>query len=557
MFEQQIINLLKKQNIKNITLETPPSLELGDYAFPCFSLSKKYKKAPDQIAIDISKKLKTNSTITKIQPIGPYINFFINKNKLSENILKEILKEKNNYGKTKSKKQTIMIEFSQPNTHKAFHVGHIRGTSLGESLSRILEFTNNKIIRANYSGDTGMHIAKWLWCYQKYHKNEKLKDNEAWIASIYVDAVKRLSKNEKLQEEVNIINKNLEQRTDKKLNELWKKTRILSINSWKKIYKELDTTFNKHYFESQVEKRGVKISQDLVKKQIAEISDEATIMNLEKYNLGVWVLLRKDQTPLYSAKDLALAEQKKQDYKINKYITITGDEQNLYFQQLFKTLELLKFDKLNNFKHIGFGMIRLPHGKMSSRTGDNVLYSDFLNEIINHSKKAIKERFPIISKTELENRALSISIAAIKYSFLKQDSNKTIIFNPKESISFEGNTGPYLQYAHARANSILEKSKQNSKFEYSIEQAIESELIKKLQQFPKIIQKSSQELKPNLLANYVYELSQQFNEFYHSCPVIQETDKDTKNTRIAIVKATKQVINTSLILLGIKPLDKM
>jgi len=556
MFKQQIIKLLKKQNIKNINLEIPPSPDLGDYAFPCFSLTKKFKKSPVEIAQEISKKLTPSELIYKIQPSGPYINFFINKNKLTEQTIKQILKEKDKYGSQKQK-QTIMIEFSQPNTHKAFHIGHIRGTSIGESLARILEFNNNKVIRANYSGDTGMHIAKWLWCYQKYHKNEKLIDNESWIAKIYVDAVKRLSKNKKLQEQVDTINKQLEDKSNKQLNNLWKKTRLLSINSWKKIYKELNTFFNKHYFESQMEKPAKTIIKELLKKQIAEVSEGATITNLEKYNLGVCVILRTDGTLLYLAKDLALAKQKKQDFKADNYIIITGDEQNLYFQQLFKTLELANFDKINKFKHIGFGMVRLPNKKMSSRTGDNILYSDFVNQLINHSKEEIKKRTPDISKTELEKKALTISISAIKYSFLKQDSNKTIIFNPQESISFEGNTGPYIQYTHARANSILKKIKQETKFEYSIEQTIELELIKKLQQFPETIHKSSLELKPNLLANYTYELAQLFNEFYHSCPVIKEINVDTKNTRILIVNAVKQVLNISLTLLGITPIQQM
>ncbi|MEK6880526.1 MAG: arginine--tRNA ligase, partial [Nanoarchaeota archaeon] len=259
-----------------------------------------------------------------------------------------------------------MMEFSQPNTHKAFHVGHIRGTILGESISRIFEFTGNKVIRANYSGDTGMHIAKWIWCYKNFHSKKLLTDDESWIAGIYVDAVKRLSDNEQLQEQVDEINRKLDSKEDKKLNELWSKTRKLSIKSWEKIYEELDTKFDKHYFESEVEESGKEISKDLVKKGIAVISDEAVIMDLEKYNLGIWVLLRKDGTVLYSAKDIALAKRKCNDYKLDKSIIITADEQNLHFQQLIKTLELMNFSKKNIFSHIGYAVVRLPHGKMSS-----------------------------------------------------------------------------------------------------------------------------------------------------------------------------------------------
>jgi len=203
-----------------------------------------------------------------------------------------------------------MVEFSQANTHKAFHVGHVRGTSLGESISRIIEFSGSKIIRANYQGDTGMHVAKWIWCYTKYHPKEKIISDEKWIASIYVDAVKRLAENPELQIEVDKINENLYKKDNKKLNELWSRTRKLSLNSFEKIYKELNTRFDFYFFESRVEKRGKEIANELVRKKLAKISEGATIIELEKYGLGVWVLLRKDGTILYSSKDLALAEQK-------------------------------------------------------------------------------------------------------------------------------------------------------------------------------------------------------------------------------------------------------
>ena len=318
---QEVIKLLKKatglkeEEIEKL-LEIPPSSGLGDYAFPCFSLTGKLKKDPKQIALDLKEKIKLPNHIDKIQVKGAYVNFFLDRKVFAREIIGEILSKKQDFGKRKINLKG-MIEFSQANTHKAFHVGHIRGTSIGESLARIAEFFGEKVVRVNYQGDTGMHVAKWLWCYQKYHSKEKLKRDESWIASIYVDAIERLRKSPKLQEEADIINQKLESRKDKKLNELWKKTRKFSLDAFEKIYRELDTKFDKYYFESQVEKQAKKISRDLVEKKIAEISDGATIVNLKKYNLGIWVLLRKDHTVLYSAKDLALAEKKFQDYKID------------------------------------------------------------------------------------------------------------------------------------------------------------------------------------------------------------------------------------------------
>jgi arginyl-tRNA synthetase len=484
---------LKKENIKSL-IEIPPSPELGDYAFPCFLLAKKQKRNPVDISTELARKIKTTKQISGIKAAGPYLNFFIDKKALAKNILKKILKRE----KPKKKKSKGMIEFSQANTHKAFHIGHIRGTSLGESLARIAEFCGEKVIRANYQGDTGMHVAKWLWCYQKYHKKEKLKKDESWIASIYVDAVKRLKENEKLQEEVDEINRKLELGKDKKLNALWKKTRKISLESLEKIYKELNTKFDKYYFESQLEKRGKEISEQLLKNKIAKKSEGAIIMDLKKYNLGIWVLLRKDQTVLYSAKDLALAE-KKFENDLDWSIYVVGAEQKLHFQQLIKTLELMKFKKLKDIRIIHFDLVRLPTGKMSSRTGENILYSDFISEVKDYAKKEIKKRFSKIKKTELEKRALAIAIASIKYSMLKQDPNKLIVFLKEEALNFEGNSGPYLLYSYARASSIMKKAKKKPSLKVIELKEQEISLIKKLSQFPEVVEEAHEKFSPTTL----------------------------------------------------------
>lgn len=558
---QQIIDILHKSTnlpksqIENL-LEIPPSENLGDYSFPCFTLAKQLKQPPQVIAQYLQKKiLKIKSKeLGKIETKGAYLNFFIDKKKFIKQALKEVSKK--DFGRTNlGKRKKVMIEFSQPNTHKAFHVGHIRGTSIGESISRIYEFCGHKVIRANYSGDTGMHIAKWIWCYQKYHSKEKLQKDESWIASIYVDAVKKLKEDEKLQEEVNEINRLIENKKNKKINILWKKTRQLSIESWEKIYKELNTKFDKHYFESEVEKKGKAISQELVKKNIAKVSDGATIVDLKQYDIGVWVLLRKDGTVLYSAKDLALIEEKFREYKLSQSINVVADEQSLHFKQLIKTLELMKFKNLDKFKHLPFGMVRLPHGKMSSRTGNNILYSGFIKEITEYAKKRLKERSQKISQKEINKRSLILAIAAIKYSMLKQSPNKIITFKKEDALNFEGDTGPYILYSYARANSILKKIKTTKKLSLP-KQLYENEikLSKKLYNFPQVVQRAYKDLNSAHIANYSYQLGQTFNEFYHSCPVI---NSENEILRLELVKDFKKILKQSLNLLGIETLDEM
>ena len=553
-FEQEIKKELSKILKRDIKLEIPPDSRLGDYAFPCFELAKDLKKDPNRIAKELSEKIINKNF--RVENKGPYLNFFVDKEKLIKEVLSKILTEKEKYGILKKKRGKVMIEFSQANTHKAFHIGHIRGTSLGESLARILEFTGHKVIRVNYQGDTGMHVAKWLWCYNKFHKNEKFPRNnvENWIASIYVEAVNKLEENQILQEEVNKINFELEEGKNKKLVALWKKTRKLSLDAFDGIYKDLNTRFDNYFFEREVGKKGKEIANWLVKRKIARVDQGAVIVDLEKYNLGVWVLLRGDGTVLYSAKDIALAEIKFNRFKIDKSIYVVGAAQNLHIQQLFKTLELMGFKRAKNCVYIPVSEVRLPTGKMSSRTGENIVYSEFKKEIMDYAASEIKKRHDELNEKEIGKRALIISMAAIKFDMLKQDLNKTIIFSKEEALKFEGDTGPYLQYSYARAVSILKKARKKSNFKIVELKDKEIELIKKLDEFRIVVEQASNSLNPSLIANYSFQLAQIFNEFYHLCPVIRSVEE---GQRLAIVKAFLIVMKSSLRLLGIEVMEEM
>ncbi len=545
---------LKEEEVLPL-LEIPKDVKLGDYAFPCFTLAKKFKKNPAEIAQDLCEKIKNNFEFERVEAAGAYVNIFLNRSSLAEEVLQKIQKEKAKYGSSKDKKEKVMIEFSEANTHKAFHIGHVRGTSLGESLARIMEFLGYKVLRNNYQGDSGMHVAKWIWCYKKFHKTEQLRDDESWIASIYVDAVRRLAKDEDLQEEVNEVNRKLESREDKELTALWKKTRKLSLDSLEKVYLDMNTHFDKYFFESEMESGGKKIVEELKKKKLAKLSEGAIIMDLKDSNLSVWVLLRKDGTVLYSAKDLALVEEKFAKYKVNKAIYIIGAEQKLHFQQLAKTLELMKFSNLKNCQFIHFEMVRLPTGKMSSRTGDNVLYSDFKNELVDYAKEEIRKRHKI-SEKEAERRALAIAIASLKYSMLKQDADKVIVFDKQEALSFEGNTGPYLLYTYARSKSILEKAKYSPKKKYTFANLfdVEKNLVFQLGNFPKVVSEAHANLAPNGIANYSFQIAQLFNEFYHSNQVI---GSENEQFRLVLVDSFSQVLKNALSLLGIDVVEKM
>ncbi len=561
-FKEKIIELLKKYiKLDELYLEIPKDNNLGDYAFPCFILAKEMKKNPVVIAKDLEKKISKPYFISDIKATGPYLNFFVDKSLLFKETLKKISKEKDNYGSGKNKKQKIMIEYSQANTHKAFHVGHLRGTSLGEALARILKFYGYDVVQANYQGDTGAHVSKWLWCCLKYHKNEKPPKDERgkWIASIYVEAIQKLTKNPELQEQVDEINYKLENDMDSKLTLLWKRSRKWSLDEFEEIYNDLDAHFDYYFFEREMEDPGKKMVDKILKKGLAEKSEGAIIINLEKYCLGVWVLLRKDGTTLYSAKDLALAEKKFNKFKIDKSIYVVGNAQSLHMKQLFKTLDLMGFKQAKDCYHLSFDEIRLPTGKMSSRTGVNILYTDLKKELFEYTEKETRARHKDWSEKKIKEIVDKVALGAMKFDILLKDSNKIIVFDIKKACDFEGETGPYVQYAHVRCCSILDKYGQKLKDDVDfslIKERSASEVVTLLSKFDDIIKQSCDNYKLNILARYLIDLAQKFNEFYHECHVITD-DKKLTETRLLIVDCVRQVLNNGLKLLAIDAPERM
>ncbi|MFA5953514.1 MAG: arginine--tRNA ligase [Candidatus Pacearchaeota archaeon] len=551
---------LKDSEIEEI-IEIPKNYELGDYAFPCFFLAKILKTAPHEIAVNVRQKIEFDKNIFEdIQAVGPYINFFVNKLNFSFNFLQGILQKKEKFGKilnTEKDKKTIMVEFPSPNTNKPLHLGHLRNMAIGESVSRILEFSGYKVIRANLNNDRGIHICKSMAAYSKFGKNKvpgKIKGDH-FVGEFYV----KFNEKSKTDNDLEILSHRLLQKYeegDKKTLALWKKMNNWALKGFEKTYSKFGIKHQVEDYESKIYKKGKEIVFDGLNKGIFKKDKSgAIIYDLRKKNLGEKVLLRADGTSIYITQDLYLAKSRFEKYKLDELIYVVGNEQDYHFNVLFELLEKLGITSKDKLNHLSYGMVFLPEGKMKSREGTVVDADDLIEKVQNLVKKELIERAKL-SNVQLEKRSLIISLAAIKYILLKTDIRKNMVFDPKNSINFEGDTGPYIQYSYARASSILKKAKieQNAKKEIDKIEPNEFLVIKKMSEFPLIISKSANDLNPSLISNYVYELSQLFNEFYHACPVI---GSDKEFFRLNIVKTFRDVIKSGLYLIGIDVLEEM
>ena len=560
-FKNKIVGLLVAETGLSVSdiaalLSVPPNPNMGDYAFPCFKLGRNPKQKAEELQQRLGKKLP--SFLTKVQALGPYINFFIAKGILAEEVLSAIATCKEKYGRIKGTKETVIVEFFHANTHKGVHIGHIRNISLGSALCNLLEATGRKVIRVNYQGDIGPHVAKCLWGYVHFKEKEPKDHRGIWLGKIYAKASQKIKEKPELEDEVKELNTKIYQH-DRSVELLWKKTRQWCLDDFNYFYKEFGVQFDRLYFESEVAELGKKVLFDLLKKGIAAESDGAIILDLKEYGLDVYVGLTSQGNPTYQGKELGLAQLKQKEFKFDKSIHVVGAEQNLFFQQVFKTYELMKSPLAGKSTHVSYGLVMLPEGKMSSREGTMVLYHDLFQEMLALSVKEIKKRHAGLSSTEVEKRAGMISFGALKYSMISRENQKNTIFDREKALDFEGDTGPYIQYAHARCASILRKASGRimSKVHFeSLNTEHERKLILHLSRYSGVVGLAAEQYRPYLVAGYLLELAQLFNEFYHNCPVISEL-QEVMRARLLLVSCVKQVLANGLDLLGIAAPEEM
>ncbi len=556
---------LAKIGAENIDadLDHPANGRFGDYSTSvALKLAKQLKKNPLVIAQLIADNFPKDNLITKVDVVKPgFVNFWLATDYLI-NDAQKLAEEKIVYPQfCLGKEHKIMVEFAHPNTHKLFHIGHLRNISTGEAIVRILESVGNKVIRTNYQGDVGLHIAKCLWYIQSPNGSGELKTvrHTSLLAKIqflgkaYSAGQTAYEENEQSKKEILDINRTIYEQ-DPQIMDLWKETRQWSLKYYELIYKRVGSHFDHLYFESELLKRGIELCRQAQDMGLLEKSQGAIVFNGKKYGLDTRVFINSLGLPTYEGKELALAEKEFSDFgNIDKNIHVVTPEQKSFFRVTFKVEQLLDPKKYDDKQyHLVYEWVKLRSGKMSSRTG-NVVEGNWL---LDETKKKIQESYKCDDTV-----AETLAVAAIKYSFLKTGTENQIAFDFNESISLEGNSGPYLLYTYVRTQSVLKKAVNQVGHDRDLIgnndlNMEESDVLRTLYHFPEIVGKAAANFAPNLITNYLYDLAQKFNLFYQKQPILK-TEGQTRNLRLMLTLTTANVLKNGLYLLGIKTVDKM
>jgi len=541
-------------------ISAPPKFEDGQYALPMFILSKQLKKKPVELAGEFVSFMnaKESGQFLEVKNLGPYVNFQLNFKTFIPSTLKSI-SDKSFFNKQYFlDKQKTMIEYSQPNTHKELHVGHMRNLCLGNAIVRMLREVGTEVISATYPGDVGTHIAKALWYLKKNNLEAPDENKGAWLGEQYSKANALLQDQlgteleDKNRAELTLILKELKAQQGEYFL-LWKETRQWSIDLMKSIYQWADVEFDAWFFESDVNKDSLELVEQYLEKGFFKIDQGAVGIDLDEYKLGFFMVRKSDGNGLYSTKDLELARRKFQDYKIERNLYIVDQRQSRHFKQVFKTLELMGFDHADKCEHLAYEFVELANGAISSRKGNIVALEDLIEQM----QSAIKEKYlhkyqDQWSKDEIESTAKIIANGSIKYGMLKIDSQKKIIFEMDEWLRLDGNSGPYLQYTFARIQSICDKAGViDNSFHEFLTTDKEKKLVFKLSQYQCVLQEACLKSAPSLICHYLYELCQEFNSFYADHPIMNQ-EKNIKHARLSLIRNFSEVLKNALSLLGIE-----
>ncbi|HFD1706441.1 TPA: arginine--tRNA ligase [Enterococcus faecium] len=536
-------------------LENPKSAEHGDVAFPAFSLAKVYRKAPQQIAADLAEKIDS-ANFEKIEVVGPYLNFFMNKELISKKVLQTVVKEKEHYGDSNIGNQgTVPIDMSSPNIAKPISMGHLRSTVIGNSIGFIMEKIGYQPIRINHLGDWGTQFGKLIVAYKKWGSEEAVKAepiNE--LLRLYVQFHEVAETEPELNEEARAWFKRLEE-GDEEAIQLWQWFRDESMKEFNKIYDLLEVQFDSLNGEAFYNDKMDEIVELLEEKHLLNEDKGAEIVDLSAYDLNPALIKKSDGATLYITRDLAAALYRKRTYDFKQSLYVVGNEQSYHFKQLKAVLKEMGFDWSDDMHHIPFGLITQGGKKLSTRKGKIVLLEEVLNEAIQSAKEQISEKNP-----DLENKdvvAKQVGVGAVIFHDLKNDRLNTFDFNLEEVVRFEGETGPYVQYTHARAVSLLEKAGfvPSETADYALNDDISWEVVKLVQKYPETVLSAGEKYEPSVIAKHAIKLAQAFNKYYAHTKIL--ADDEQKEARLALVYAVTVLLKEDLRLLGLHAPDKM
>ena len=554
-----------KEHIEELTLEeitalieVPPNKDMGDFAFPCFKLAKVFRKAPNMIAAELSEKIEAKGVISNVTPLGGYINFFVNKSQLAETVIKDVLTKKEKYGHSDlGKDKTIVIDFSSPNIAKPFHIGHIRTTVIGNALYKIYDSQGYNTVRINHLGDYGTQFGKLIVAFKLWGNKEAVEANPIpELLILYIQFHDEAERHPEMEDEARAWFTKLEN-GDKEAKELWQWFRDESLKEFARVYDLLDIEFDSYNGESFYSDKMDRVIDIIKDKGLLQESQGTNIVDLEEYNMPPALITKNDGSTLYMTRDLAAALYRKENYDFEKCIYVVGSQQSLHFQQLFKVLELVGFEWAKDMVHVPFGMVALEEGTMSTRKGRVVFLEDVLKQAIEKTKETMLTKNP--NALNVDEIAKQVGVGAVVFQELSNSRIKDYTFSWSRTLSFEGETGPYVQYTHARCCAVLRKAEEEvtTDINYELLNDVDSaEVLKVIASFNKTILNAMRKNEPHIITRFVLDLAQAFNKFYHDNSILVE-DAELRKARLALVCATRQALENGLKLLGMQAPERM
>lgn len=544
-------------------IEIPKEKTMGDYAFPCFRLAKTLRKAPNLIAQDVASQLEGSEILEKVQAVGPYVNMFLNKTWRAQFILGQVdeaIAAGKAYGaSTVGEGKTVVMDYSSINVAKPFHIGHLRTTVIGNSISRILQFMGYKTVSINHLGDWGTQFGKMVVAYRKWGNPEEVeKKGVRGLLELYVKFHEEAEKDPELDEIARATFTSMEQGDEDAL-ALWKLFVDISLKEVSRVYDMLDVKFDSFLGESYFFTRTDELISILKEKNLLQESEGAQIVDLSEENMPPCIVLKKDGSTLYATRDIAAAMYRKNTYDFDKCLYITGMEQILHFSQWFKVCEKIGFSWSKDLVHIPYGLVSLEGGKLSTRGGNVIFLEDLLNEAVQKTKEIMMEKNPDLEN--MDQVAQQVGVGAVVFHDLFNNRIKDVTFSWDQVLNFDGETGPYVQYTFARASSVLRKAQWDPAKQETIDMSLltdeySQEILKLIENFPKRVEEACQKWEPYMITRYTVALATAFNKFYHENSIMN-AEENVKKARLKLTYVVTQIIKQGLYLIGVQAPEKM